>query len=56
MREMRIGRWSELRETDVDQEREVEREGEAMEMSGEEGGELEGRRVGESRLMERREE
>ena len=34
----------------MDQEREVESEGEVMEMSGEVGGELEETRVGESRL------
>ena len=41
-----------MREMEVDQEREERREGEATEMSGEEEGALEGRRVGESRLME----
>ena len=40
----------------MDQEREGERRPEEKEMSGEEGGEFEGRQVGESRLSETREE
>ena len=47
---MRIGRWSELRVVEVDQEKEGERWAEEMETSGEEEGPEEGRRVGESEL------
>ena len=48
--ERRMGRWSELREIEVDQEKEEAIWAEARERSGEEGEPLEGRRMGESRL------
>ena len=51
-----MGRWSELREVEVDQVKEELRWAEEMVMSGEVGLPLEGRRVGESVLTVMRED
>ena len=48
--EIVIGRWSELREVEVDQEKEEAMWAEARETSGEDGEPLQGRRVGVSVL------